>query len=316
MSPDGFVDLAAAGIYNPFIMLGRLRETLAKTRQALKQRLGEALGSGRPREEILEALTESLILADAGVTVAEKIVEAVRDRTKKNDSAETIEAALKSELLALLSRRTGPPPGNGDSSAVLLVGVNGGGKTTTAAKIARRASLDGKRVLLVAADTFRAAAQEQLGIWGKRLGIPVHRGRPGSDPAAVAFDAAREFASGAYDLMIVDTAGRIHTNANLMTELDKIKRVVARELDGRAVEAWLILDAALGQNALIQAREFLKFAGLTGLVLTKLDGTARGGAVLAIADEFGLPIRLIGTGEGEADIEDFDPSAFVDALVS
>jgi len=297
-------------------MLGRIRDTLAKTRQAFKARLGDVLGSGRPREEILEGLSESLILADSGVTVAEKIADAVRARTKKGDDAATIESALKAELLDLLSRRAAGAGQNGGPAVILLVGVNGGGKTTTAAKIARRASSDGKRVLLVAADTFRAAAQEQLGIWGKRLGIPVHCGRPGADPAAVVFDAAREFKAGAFDLMIVDTAGRIHTNANLMGELDKIKRVVAREIEGRPIEAWLILDAALGQNALIQAREFLKFAGLTGLVITKLDGTAKGGAVLAIADEFGLPIRLIGTGEGEADLEDFDPAAFVDALVS
>jgi fused signal recognition particle receptor len=316
MSAGPFVDLATGGIYNPFIMLGRLRETLAKTRQGLKGRLTDAFGSARPREEIREALSESLILADAGVAVSEKIVEAVRARTKKGDDAGKIEAALKAEILELLSRRVSPPAADGGPAAILLVGVNGGGKTTTAAKIARRAAADGKRVLLVAADTFRAAAQEQLGIWGKRLGVPVHRGRPGGDPAAVAFDAARAFASGSYDLMIVDTAGRIHTNANLMSELDKIKRVVSREIERRPVEAWLILDAALGQNALVQAREFRKFAGLTGLVLTKLDGTARGGAVLAIADEFGLPIRLIGTGEGEDDLEDFDPAAFADALLS
>ncbi|MCX6566999.1 MAG: signal recognition particle-docking protein FtsY [Candidatus Aminicenantes bacterium] len=297
-------------------MLGRIRETLAKTRQALKARLGDVLGSGRPREEILEALTESLILADAGVTVSEKITEAVRASTKKGDDAGAISSALKRELLALLSKRTAAPAANGGPAVILLVGVNGGGKTTTAAKIAKRASAEGKRVLLVAADTFRAAAQEQLGIWGRRLGIPVHRGRPGSDPAAVVFNAAQEFKSGEFDLMIVDTAGRIHTNANLMNELDKIKRVVSREIDGRPVEVWLILDAGLGQNALVQAREFRKFTGLSGLVLTKLDGTAKGGAVLAIADEFGLPIRLIGTGEGVEDLEDFDPAAFVEALVS
>ncbi|MBN1938976.1 MAG: signal recognition particle-docking protein FtsY [Candidatus Aminicenantes bacterium] len=297
-------------------MLGRLRETLAKTRQALKTRLAEAFSPGRSREEMLEALAESLILADAGVAVSEKITEAVRRRTRKSDRAEAIETALKAELLGLLSRQAGPIAANGGPAVLLLVGVNGGGKTTTAAKIARRASAGGKRVLLVAADTFRAAAQEQLVIWGKRLGIPVHRGRSGADPAAVAFDAARAFSSGAFDLMIVDTAGRIHTNANLMSELDKIKRVVSREIDRGPVEAWLILDAALGQNALIQAREFIKFAGLTGLVLTKLDGTAKGGAVLAIADEFGLPIRMIGTGEGEADLEDFDPASFVDAMLS
>jgi len=297
-------------------MLGRIRETLAKTRQALKARLGEVLGGARPREEILNVLTESLILADAGVAVTEKITAAVRARTKKSDDGPSIEAALKSELLELLSRRNGRPVLGARPRVILLVGVNGGGKTTTAAKIARREADDGRRVLLVAADTFRAAAQEQLAIWGRRLGIPVHRGRPGSDPAAVVFDAIREFKTGGFDLMIVDTAGRIHTNANLMSELEKIKRIIAREIDGVPIEAWLILDAGLGQNALHQAREFLKFTGLSGLVLTKLDGTAKGGAVLAIADELGLPIRLIGTGEGVEDLEDFDPASFVDALVS
>ncbi|MHB8053817.1 MAG: signal recognition particle-docking protein FtsY [Candidatus Aminicenantales bacterium] len=297
-------------------MLGRLRETLANTRQTLKARFGEVVGSGRPREEILEALAESLILADTGVTVTEKITDAVRSRTKKNDGGPAVESVLKSELLDLLARRSSGTDGAGEPGVILLVGVNGGGKTTTAAKIAHRASAAGRRVLLVAADTFRAAAQEQLAIWGRRLDIPVHRGRPGSDPAAVVFDAVGEYKSGGYDLMIVDTAGRIHTNANLMNELDKIKRIVSREITGRPIEAWLILDAGLGQNALFQAREFRKFAGLTGIVLTKLDGTAKGGAVLAIADEFGLPIRLIGTGEGVEDVEDFDPAAFVDALIS
>jgi fused signal recognition particle receptor len=297
-------------------MLGRLRETLAKTRQALKARLGDVIGGGRPREEILEALTESLILADAGIAVTERITEAVRARTKKSDDGAIVENALKAELLALLSKRSGRPLFEARPNVLLMVGVNGGGKTTTAAKIARRAAAEGRRVLLVAADTFRAAAQEQLSIWGRRLGIPVHRGRPGSDPAAVAFDAAREFKAGGFDLMIVDTAGRIHTNANLMAELEKIKRVVAKEIEGIPIDALLVLDASLGQNALLQAREFLKFAGLSGLVLTKLDGTARGGAVLAVADELGLPIRLIGTGEGVEDLEDFDPVAFVDALIS
>jgi len=177
-------------------MLGRIRETLAKTRQALKARLGEVLGSGRPREEILDVLTESLILADAGVAVTEKITAAVRARTKKSDDGPSVEAALKSELLELLSRRNGRPVLDNRPKVILLVGVNGGGKTTTAAKIARKASAEGRRVLLVAADTFRAAAQEQLAIWGRRLGIPVHRGRPGSDPAAVVFDAVQEFKTG------------------------------------------------------------------------------------------------------------------------
>jgi fused signal recognition particle receptor len=195
-----------------------------------------------------------------------------------------------------------------------MVGTNGGGKTTTVAKLALRYAAAGRKVLLVAADTFRAAAQEQLAIWGRRLAIPVHRGQSGSDPASVVFDAARQFKAGGFEVMIVDTAGRIHTNQNLMAELEKIRRVVGREIEGAPHEVLLVLDASVGQNALVQAREFLKFSGLTGIVLTKLDGTAKGGAVIGIAGEMDLPIKLIGTGETEADLADFDPTAFVEAL--
>jgi fused signal recognition particle receptor len=297
-------------------MFRNLRQTLAKTRAVFKGRLDDLLRSGKPREEILDDLAETLILADVGAATTEKIIEAVRERTRKGDSIPAVEAALKEEIVALLDRT---PPHRPDAAAPLVslvVGVNGGGKTTTVAKLARRFAADGGKVLLVAADTFRAAAQEQIAVWGRRLGVPVHRGQPGADPAAVVFDAARRARAQAFEAMIVDTAGRIHTNPNLMAELEKIKRVLGREIPGAPHESLLILDASIGRNALPQAREFLRFTGLSGVVLTKLDGTAKGGAVIGIADELGLPIRYVGTGESEDDLEDFSPGPFVEALFS
>ncbi|MBN2264788.1 MAG: signal recognition particle-docking protein FtsY, partial [Candidatus Aminicenantes bacterium] len=185
-----------------------------------------------------------------------------------------------------------------------------------AAKLAALHKREGRRVVLAAADTFRAAAQEQLAIWAAKLDIPVVKGAYGADPAAVAFDAARSFQAQRGDVLIVDTAGRVHTNANLMAELDKVRRVVGRELPGVRVEAFLVLDATVGQNAVLQAREFLKFSGLTGIFLTKIDGTAKGGSALAVAAELGLPIRYLGLGEGEDDIARFSPRDFVEALLS
>jgi len=297
-------------------MFGNLRANLAKTRAALKGRLDGLFRSGKPREEILEDLSETLVLADVGMATAEKIVEAVRARTRKSDGLSDIAAVLKDEIVALLDRLSPSPAESGGLRAVMVVGVNGGGKTTTIAKLARRQAAAGRKVLLVAADTFRAAAQEQVAVWGRRLQIPVHRGQPGADPASVVFDAARQARSKDYDVLIVDTAGRIHTNSNLMAELEKMKRVLGREIPGAPHEVLLVLDASIGRNALPQAREFLKFSGLTGVVLTKLDGTAKGGAVIGIADELGLPIRYVGTGEGEDDLEDFTPQLFVDALLA
>jgi fused signal recognition particle receptor len=295
-------------------MFGNLREKLARTRAAFKSRLDDLFRSGKPREEILAELAETLILGDVGVAATEKIVQAIRERTGKDDSFLEVEAALKREIVALLDRFPGRAADGGPPRVLMTVGVNGGGKTTTVAKLARRFAREGQKVLLVAADTFRAAGQEQLAVWGRRLGIPVHRGQPGADPASVVFDAARRARSQAFDALIIDTAGRIHTNPNLMAELEKIKRVLGREISGAPHEILLILDASIGQNALPQAREFLKFAGLTGVVLTKLDGTAKGGAVVGIAEELGLPIRFIGTGEQEDDLEDFAAAPFVDAL--
>lgn len=298
-------------------MIGSLREKLARTRQAFQEKVGALFTSGKRREEILDGLAEALILADVGAPTAERIILAVSGRTRKSESPQALEKALKDELIEILGRASAPPPASDAIPAILVaVGVNGGGKTTTLAKLARRHIDGGKKVLLVAADTFRAAAREQLEIWGQRLGAPVVRGASGADPASVVFEAIRKCRSWGFDVMLVDTAGRIHTNANLMSELEKLRRVIAREIEGEPREVLLVLDASTGQNALHQAREFRRFSGLTGIVLTKLDGSARGGAVIGIAGELGLPIRFIGTGEGLEDLSDFSAEAFVEALLS
>jgi len=295
-------------------MLGNLREKLAKTRLSFKRKFDEILRSGKPRQETLEELAEMLILSDVGMATTEKIVEAIRQKTNKAQSSAGIEAALKGELIRILTRFPSRLNLNAGPGVLMMVGVNGGGKTTSLAKLTHRFQEQGKRVLLVAADTFRAAAQEQLAIWGRRLNAPIIKGQYGTDPASVVFDALQHFKTKRLDYMLVDTAGRIHTNTNLMGELEKIKRVIAREIEGAPQEILLALDSSIGQNALVQAREFLKFSGITGIFLTKLDGTAKGGAVIGIADELDLPIKLIGTGESETDLLDFSAEQFVEAL--
>ncbi len=297
-------------------MFGSLRDKLARTRDAFR-RVEDLFRSGKRRDEILDGLEEALIQADVGVTATATIVAALKARTSKVESEAGLEHALRDELVALLSPAVGQPSAaEGGPVVILMVGVNGGGKTTAAAKLAARYKRAGRRVVLAAADTFRAAAQEQLALWGKKLGVPVVKGSYGADPAAVVFDAARSFQAQQGDVLLVDTAGRIHTNTNLMAELEKVRRVVVRELPGARVESLLVLDATVGQNAVLQAREFLKFSGLTGIFLTKVDGTAKGGAAIAVAAELGLPIRFLGVGEGEEDMAEFSPREFVEALLS
>ena len=304
------------GNYNLFIVIGSLREKLARTRQAFRQKFDALLKSGRMGEDTLDELAETLILADVGVVTTEKIIKAIGQKTKKTDPFSAVEEALKKELVAILSKYPARLSLNSPPGVLMMVGVNGGGKTTSLAKLARRFENEGKKCLLVAADTFRAAAQEQLAVWGRRLNVPVIKGSYGADPASVVFDALRHFKSHGFDYLLVDTAGRIHTNTNLMNELEKVKRVIAREIPGAPQEILLVLDASIGQNALHQAREFLKFSGLTGIFLTKLDGTAKGGSAISITDELGLPIKFIGTGESEDDILEFSARQFTDALFS
>lgn len=296
-------------------MLGNLKEKLLKTRQVFKK-FEEIFQSGKRREEILDGLAEVMILADVGVAATDKIIAAIRAKTGRDASLPEVENALRDELLEVLSIDAAPPAAGSGPSVVMIVGVNGGGKTTSLAKLAFRAKNRGSRVMMAAADTFRAAAPEQLVLWGKKLGVPVIRGQYGADPASVVFDALQSFKAQQYDLLLVDTAGRIHTNANLMNELDKIKRVIAREMPGAPQEILLVLDSSIGQNAVIQAKEFLKFSGITGLFLSKLDGTAKGGSVVGVVDELRLPIKFVGIGETEEDLLDFSPRSFVEALLT
>jgi fused signal recognition particle receptor len=297
-------------------VLGTLREKLGRTRLALRQRLEELLHSDKDQERVLEDIEEALILADVSLGTAAKIIDRVKKNSRKTDGSAALENLLKEEIVRLLSQHDPALRLDGSPSVLLMVGVNGGGKTTSVAKLAFRFKSGGRRVMLAAADTFRAAAQEQLGLWGQKLNVPVIRGQYGADPASVVFDAAHALKAQRLDLLLVDTAGRIHTNTNLMNELEKIRRIVAREIPGAPQEILLVLDASIGQNALVQAKEFLKFSGISGIFLTKLDGTARGGSVLSIVDELGLPIKFMGTGESEHDLEDFSARQFVEALMS
>jgi fused signal recognition particle receptor len=293
-----------------------LKEKLSRTRKTVKSRIDELLSSRKNREDILDDLMETLILADIGVSTGEKIIARLRENSRKTDSPEGIRSQLKQEIFAILSQLPTTLALDRPQSVAMFVGVNGGGKTTSLAKLARYYQANGKQVMMVAADTFRAAAQEQLSIWGKRLNIPVVRGQYGADPASVTYDALKSFQARQFDLLLIDTAGRVHTNANLMNELDKIQNIISREIEQAPQEVFLVLDASIGQNALIQAREFLKFSALTGIFLSKLDGTAKGGCAISIVDELQLPIKFIGTGEGGSDILQFSPKEFADALLS
>jgi len=289
---------------------------MSRTRSTFKIKFDDLLKTQKEREDILSVLEESLILADVGVGTTDKIITAIREKSKKSDTFTTISEILKCEIERTLSLFPIEMNLDRSRSVVMLVGVNGGGKTTSLAKLAYFYKNQGKNCLLVAGDTFRAAAQEQLSIWGKKLKIPVIKGQYMADPASVVFDSIQSFKAHDYQMLLIDTAGRVHTNVNLMNELEKIKRIISRELEGAPHEVLLVLDASIGQNALIQAREFLKFSGISGVFLTKLDGTAKGGSVLSIIDELGLPIKFIGVGEGEKDLLSFSPEDYANALLA
>ncbi|MCD7749638.1 MAG: signal recognition particle-docking protein FtsY [Oscillospiraceae bacterium] len=265
-------------------------------------------------EDFLDELEEKLILADAGVETAEQAVEALRQQ--KGLKGDQVRQKLI-DILTELMEKAGPPELtlNTKPSVILMVGVNGVGKTTTIGKLAKRYVQDGKKVLLCAADTFRAAASEQLGIWAKRTGAEIVRHGEGGDPGAVVFDGCNAVKARGTDIMIVDTAGRLHNKQNLMNELTKITKVLSRELPEADREILLVLDATTGQNGLIQAEQFAKAAGVTGIVLTKLDGTAKGGVVFSIASRLGVPVKLVGVGEGADDLRPFDAREFAEAMV-
>ena len=313
---ERFVDFEVVEKYNVSAVLGSLKEKLSKTHQAFQGRLEEIFRSGKSRDNILEELAEVLIMADTGIASTEKIIRALKEKSKKDTSLAELQRILHEELVQVLGQFPVWTSIDSSPAVVMMVGVNGGGKTTSLAKLAYHFQSAGKKILLVAADTFRAAAQEQLTIWGKKLNVPVIKGQYGADPASVVYDALQSFKARGYDLLLVDTAGRIHTNTNLMKELEKIKRVISREIEGAPQEILLVLDSTIGQNALAQAREFMKFSGITGIFLTKLDGTAKGGSVISIVDELKLPIKFIGIGEGLEDMAEFSAHQFVSALIS
>ena len=298
----------------------RLSDGLGKTRNVMQQSLDRFLGR-MPDREVLEELEAALLSADLGARVVDRLIQQVSEETRGADGKTSagLQDVLSRSLYGILKPVSGPTIDqliNEGSRpfVVLAVGVNGVGKTTTIAKIAQRMKQAGRRPLLVAGDTFRAAAIDQLQVWGDRIGAEVIRQRHGADPAAVAFDGIVAAKARKIDVVLIDTAGRLHTKSNLMDELRKVKRVIGQELPGAPHEVLLVLDATLGQNALGQARQFHTTMGVTGLALTKLDGTARGGIVVAIADELKLPLRLVGVGEAADDLQDFNAEAFVAAL--
>jgi fused signal recognition particle receptor len=302
----------------------RFRRAVSVTRETLSERLDNVFqGLKQIDENLLDELEEALIAADIGVATTQHILETVRRGVarKQINDLDALKAAIKEELLKILRQSESrgvasetSVPENVSPYVMMIVGVNGVGKTTTIGKLAQRIKAEGNDVLICAADTFRAAASDQLAIWAERTGVPLIQQKQGTDPAAVLFDALKASKARGSDVLIVDTAGRLHNKSNLMAELEKMKRVAGREVEGAPHETLLVVDAVTGQNGLEQARQFLKVAGVTGIVLTKLDGTAKGGIAIAIANELSLPIRYVGIGEKVDDLVVFDPELYVNGL--
>jgi fused signal recognition particle receptor len=297
----------------------RLREGLSKTRSGLAGRLDKLLfGKKQIDEALLEELEEILFTSDLGVATTRELIETVQAGVarKELDQPGKLRKALKEQILKFLDVPEIPHsmPGRGEPYVILLIGVNGVGKTTTIAKLGHQIRSEGKAVMFVAGDTFRAAAIEQLQVWGDRVGAEVIKQRQGSDPSAVVFDALSSALSKRTEVLLIDTAGRLHTKTNLMEELQKTQRVIQRKLPGAPHEVWLVLDATTGQNAISQAELFNKALGLTGIILTKLDGTAKGGIVVGICHQLKIPIRFIGIGEKMDDLRPFIAHDFVDAI--
>ena len=294
-----------------------LRERLGRSRRFLSDRLADAF-RGAPDDNTWDEVEAALIQADVGVEVATQVTGDLRSKARERriTSSDEVRALLAEELIAMFDgeRDRGLRFAPEGTTVWLVVGVNGTGKTTTIGKLTRDLSERGRTVALAAADTFRAAAEEQLAVWAERSGAELVKHQRGADPGAVAFDAYRFARARDIDVLVVDTAGRLHTKTPLMDELGKVRRVIEKE--GRVDEALLVIDATAGQNGLVQAREFAEAAGVSGVVLTKLDGTAKGGIALAIERSLGIPIKLIGVGEGIDDLEPFDPKTFIDALLS
>jgi fused signal recognition particle receptor len=299
--------------------LDRMKQAVTRTRENLSQRIEEAVAFSKEIDRAtLDDLEATLIGADLGTTTTHEVLQKLREKAdrKQINNADELKRLLKEELLGILTAANSQPVQKVDGipEVILTVGVNGTGKTTTIGKLAQVFRSQGKTVLLCAADTFRAAAIEQLEIWGERTGTEVIRTKAGGDPSAVLFDALQAASARHTDYVIVDTAGRLHTKTNLMAELEKMRRTAQRIIPGAPHETLLVMDATTGQNGLQQARLFTESAGVTGIVLAKLDGTAKGGVVVAISRELGLPVRYVGVGEKPGDLLPFDPNDFVDSL--
>jgi fused signal recognition particle receptor len=297
----------------------RLKEAVSRTRENLSERIDDAVGVSKEIDRnTLDDLEGTLLGADLGTATTHQVLEKLRERADRKQIKDVgeLKRLLKEELLAILNAANVPPVEREDGvpEVVLVVGVNGTGKTTTIGKLALTLRSEGKTVLLCAADTFRAAAIEQLEVWGQRTGTEVIRTKPGGDPAAVLYDALEAANARHIDCVVVDTAGRLHTKANLMAELEKMRRTAQKIIPGAPHEVLLVIDATTGQNGLQQAKLFTDSAAVTGVVLTKLDGTAKGGVVVAIARELGLPVRYVGVGEKAGDLLRFDPREFVESL--
>jgi fused signal recognition particle receptor len=299
--------------------LDRMKEAVTRTRENLSERIEDVVSFGKEIDRnTLDDLEATLIGADLGTTTTREVLAKLREKADRKQirNVDELKRLLKEELLAILNAANTTPVQRVDGipEVILVVGVNGTGKTTTIGKLAQVFRSQGKTVLLCAADTFRAAAIEQLEIWGERTGTEVIRTKPGGDPAAVLYDALQAASARHTDYVVVDTAGRLHTKTNLMAELEKMRRTAQRLIPGAPHETLLVMDATTGQNGLQQARQFTGSAGVTGIVLTKLDGTAKGGVVVAICRELGLPVRYVGVGEKVGDLLPFDPKEFVDSL--
>jgi fused signal recognition particle receptor len=294
---------------------GKIKRGLAKTRGLFSGVTSLFRLRGRVDRNFLDQLEERLYLADVGTAATTEIVERVRQAFLDKEITGDVELFVKQQLKDMLSvPEEGLHYAPSGPTVVMVAGVNGSGKTTSIAKLAKRCKDDGKKVVVAACDTFRAAAVEQLTIWSQRLGCDIVKAQQGSDPAAVAHDACERARARGFDVLIVDTAGRLHTQAHLMRELEKIRRVVAKQIEGAPHEVLLVLDATNGQNAIAQAEMFKKTIQCTGIILAKLDGTAKGGAIFGVKNKLGLPVKFIGVGEGLDDLEVFDPDAYVEAL--
>ena len=300
-------------------LLERLKESVTKTKTELAAKVEQLITGDRPVDPaLLNELETALLSADIGVTTTKEILAALRQQVNQHklEGSGALKQELKTQIVRILDAPVANPNGHGDVGprVLFIVGVNGTGKTTTIGKLAHRLKQEGNNVVLCAADTFRAAAIEQLEVWSRRSGTDLIKQKPGADPTAVVFDALSAARARTADIVIVDTAGRLHTKTNLMAELEKMKRTAAKLVPGAPHDILLVMDATTGQNGLNQAREFTSHVGVTGIVLTKLDGTAKGGIVVAIARELGLPIRFVGTGEKMDDLVPFDAQTYVNSL--